>query len=76
MSKKAIVSPTSSEDRITSVLLITVKPSARFTEFIENEWIFCLTIPGIIMSTGIVWMKAASLLSEDYLIILNYSDWP
>lgn len=74
MPKKAIVSPTSSEDRITSVLFIPVN-SARFIEFIENEWIFCLTIPGIIMSTGIAWMKAASLLSEDYLIILNYSDW-
>lgn len=75
MSKKVIVSPNSSEYRIGSVLCITVKPSARFIEFIENEWTFCLTIPGIIMSTGIAWVKATLLLSEDYLIILNYSDW-
>lgn len=75
MSKKVIVSPNSSEDRIISVLCITVKPSAKFTEFIENEWTFCLTIPGIIMSTGTAWVKATILLSEDYLIILNYSDW-
>lgn len=49
------------------------KPLARFIERTKNEWKLHWEIHGIIVSTGIAQMKAATL-SEAYLITLNYSD--
>lgn len=55
-------------------LLAYSKPLARFIECIKNELTFLSTIHGIILSTGIAWMKDSIHLFEVYLITLNYSD--
>lgn len=86
LSDKAVESPNNPEDRnhtcsvhhcVSSFIHVVPaahsNPSTRFIEFLMNEWTCRSTIQGIIMSTGIGWMKATTLLPEADLIIWNCS---